>query len=134
MPQLQDLPLADVRSSRHAQRLELARVSHWRRLLRARIDLVVAVAVLPEPLGGDRSGVLPSPAERDLPAAAELVDAMRQAGPSEFDRLGTLFDLDRRLASYEATVSQSLGGTTEEFIRRLAMNPASTLADLQHFA
>ena len=127
---LKDLPLTTVRSSRQAQRLELARVTHWRRLLKARIDLIVAFAVLPDPLGGHEALVPPSGAGSNLPNHALLVDAVRRRGPSELDRLGELLDLDRRLASYEAAVTQALCGTTEEFIRRLAMDPSSSLLHL----
>jgi len=129
-PRLTDLPLTTVRSSRQAQRLELARVTHWRRLLQARIDLIVAVAVLPEPLAGAHTGVPRSGAIANLPGLDELTGAVRKTGPSELDRLGELFELDRRLASYEAAVTQALSGTTEEFIRRLMMDPSSSLLNL----
>ena len=126
-PRTEALALSGLRSSRQSLRIERARVVHWRRLLRARIDLAVAVAVLPEALGQDEWGVLPMGAERDLPPASELIDAVRRANPSDLDQLGDLLILDRRLASYESTVDQALDGTTDEFIRRLALNPAASL-------
>lgn len=127
----QTLALSDLRYSRRALRIERTRVARWRQLLRARIDLAVATAALPEPLGQDPSGVLPVGAERDLPCHLELVCAVLDgAQPAELDRLGELRDLDHRLASYESTVSQALGGATDEFIRQLAMDPAASLRGL----
>lgn len=125
---MEALALSDLRSSRRALRVERARVAHWRRLLRARIDLAVASATLPEPLGQDASGVLPTGAERDLPCHLELVCAVLDRGPTpELDRLGELRALDRRLASYESTVGQALGGATDEFVRQLATDPPACL-------
>lgn len=125
------LILSNLRYSRRALRVERSRVARWRRLLRARIDLAVATAALPDPLGQDANGVLPTGAERDLPCHLELVSAVLDGGPSSaLDHLGELRDLDRRLASYESTVTQALGGTTDEFIRRLALDPAASLRGL----
>ena len=120
--------LSDVRSSRWALGLERTRIKHWRRLLRARIDLAVASAALPEPLGQDANGVLPVDIERDLPDDVELASAVLGGRPPrELDRLGDLRALDRRLASYESTVSEALGGATAEYIRQLAEDPAACL-------
>ena len=130
-PRSETPTLSRLRSSRRSLRIEHARVVHWRRLLRARIDLAVASAVLPEALGQDAWGVLPASAEHDLPEHLELVAAVRQDARGELDNLGQLLHLERRLASYESTVSQALGGTTDEFIRRLATNPAASLLSLQ---
>jgi len=124
----QALALSDLRYSRRALRIERTRVAHWRRLLRARIDLTVATATLPEPLGQDHSGVLPTGAERDLPCHLDLVCAvLDERGPTELDYLVELRDLDRRLASYESTIGQALGGATEELIRQLTLDPPASL-------
>ncbi|RYV50594.1 hypothetical protein [Pengzhenrongella frigida] len=117
-----------MRSSRRALRVERSRIVHWRRLLRARIDLAVASAALPEALGQDRLGVLPVDIERDLPDDLELTDAVLAGRPTgELDRLGDLRALDRRLASYESTVSQALDSATTEYIRQLAATSADHL-------
>ena len=119
---------SDVRSTRWALRLERTRVRHWRRLVRARIDLAVASAVLPDPLGQDAAGVLPVDIERDLPDGLELANAVLTGlADGELDRLGDLWALDRRLASYESTVSEALGGATAQYVRQLAVDPAACL-------
>ncbi|MGV8967431.1 MAG: hypothetical protein ACOH2F_14275 [Cellulomonas sp.] len=121
-------PRSDVRSARWALRLERTRIQHWRRLVRARIDLAVASAVLPDPLGQDAAGVLPVDIERDLPDDLELANAVLAGLASgELDRLGDLRALDRRLASYESTVSEALGGATAQYISQLAAEPAACL-------
>lgn len=129
-PLTEVLALSDLRYARQSLRIERSRIAHWRRLLRARIDLAVAVAVLPEGLGQDEWGVLPPGAERDLPHNLQLVNAVRDGGPADLGSLDDLLDLDRRLASYQATVSEALGGTTDEFIRRLAANPTAGMRHL----
>jgi len=96
--------------------------------VRARIDLAVASAVLPDPLGQDAAGVLPIDIERDLPDDVELANAVLEGLPErELDRLGELRALDRRLASYESTVSEALVGATAEYIRQLVVDPAACL-------
>ena len=55
-------PLLDdtesLRARRRALRAEMNRVQHWRRLLRARIDLSVSAALIPDRLGLVASGAL----------------------------------------------------------------------------
>jgi hypothetical protein len=123
--------LYDLRRSRTALRAESARVEHWRRLLRARIDLTIATAALPGRLGENAGGTLPPASMRDLRDHLELVTALQDSGaPPELGSLGALRELDHRLASYEATVSEALGGATDELIRRLAMDPSASLHGL----
>jgi hypothetical protein len=130
LPPAEALALYRLRYSRRCLRVEQKRIAHWRRLLRARIDLIVAAAVPPDLLGQDDWGVLPASAERDLPDHLDLVCALSDGRPADFDRLGELLNLDRRLASYEGSVSLALAGCTEELIRALAANPASSLQDV----
>lgn len=95
--------------------------------MRARIDLAVASAVLPDSLGQD-AGVLPVDIERDLPDDLELANAVLAGlAGGDLDRLGDLRALDRRLASYESTVSDALGGATAQYLRELAVDPAACL-------
>ena len=117
---------SDTHGSRWALRLELSRVTHWRRLVRARINLAVAAVILPDALGQDPTGVLPTGIERDLPDDLELAVAVLSGLPDgELDRIGDLRALDARLASYEATIGQALDGATAEYVRRLAAHPSA---------
>ncbi|WNB85887.1 hypothetical protein [Cellulomonas sp. ATA003] len=82
-----------------ALRAERSRVTHWRRLVRARMDLAVAALVLPEALGPDA----------DVPDLLALVDAVSAGGPQgELDRLESLRDLDARLARHAQGVDQAI--------------------------
>lgn len=120
--------LGDLRSTRRALRGERVRVARWRRLVRARLELAVASATLPGPLGEEATDVLPVLAENDLPTHIELAVALRSGLPDgEVDLIEPLRDLDRRLARYAETVEEALARTTEELICRLATDPAATL-------
>ena len=123
--------VGDLRSTRRALRDERVRVARWRRLVRARLELAVASAALPDPLGEQATDVLPVLAENDLPSHIELVVALR-AGLSDggVDLIEPLRDLDRRLARYAETVDEALARTTEAYICTLATDPAATLRTL----
>ena len=124
--------LSDLRSSRRALRVERVLIARWRHLLRARIDLAVATAALPDPLGLQAGHPLTFEVQLDLPGHLDLVCAVLDGAPlGELDRLDVLRDLDRRLARYEAMVDRALGGATDEFIQTLALDPAASLLVLR---
>lgn len=82
-----------------ALRAERSRVTHWRRLVRARMDLAVAALVLPEALepGGD------------VPDLLALLDAVSAGGPQgELDRLESLRELDASLARHAQGIDQAV--------------------------
>jgi len=115
--------LAELRRARRLLRAERARVVQWRRLVKARLDLAVAMAAQPESLGQDVDA-LPVGLEADLPQHAELVEHVLGGGPAiELDRLQALRELDKRLARYEQAVTEALEAATTEFIRRVAVDP-----------
>jgi hypothetical protein len=117
-----------LRHSRRALRLELTRVSKWRRLIRARVDIAIASAALPEPLGQDVLPYLTCDAQDDLPMYRELDAAVRGGLSSgEIDRIDTLRELDDRLARYEALVTGALSEATEDFITKLSRHPSDAL-------
>lgn len=122
--------LTELRRARRLLRAEKSRIGQWRRLVRARLDLAVAAAAQPEPLGQE-ADVLPVGPETDLPMHAELVTQVLGGGPSiDLDRLEALRDLDRRLARYEEAVSVALDAATSEFIRRAAADPREMCSPL----
>lgn len=123
--------LAELRSARRALRAEKARIVQWRRLVRARLDLAVAAAAQPEPLGQDPE-CLPAAPETDLPVHGELVANVLGGGPSiDLDRLHALRGLDKRLARYEQSVGEALDAATSEFIRRVAGDPTEMFRPLE---
>lgn len=123
--------LAELRRARRVLRAEKARIVQWRRLVRARLDLAVAAAAQPEPLGQDPE-VLPAAPEADLPMHADLVENVLGGGPSiDLERLHALRALDKRLARYEQSVAAALDAATSEFIRRVAGDPREMFRPLE---
>ena len=123
--------LNELRRARRLLRAERARIVQWRRLVRARLDLAIAVAAQPDPLGLD-ADVLPSGEEADLPVHSELIAHVLGGGPSiELDRLQALRALDKRLARYEQSVAEALDAATTEFIRRVAADPLAMVRGIE---
>ncbi|MCB2174270.1 MAG: hypothetical protein KQH57_00525 [Actinomycetales bacterium] len=110
----------DSAATRRAVRAERASVTRWRRLLRARLDLLVATYAPPERLGEMGWDVLPQ-AQLAAPDTDELRAAIDNS-PAEADRVGAmrrLRDLDRRLAGYATELDAALDATTEALVMRL---------------
>lgn len=109
----------DAAPARRAVRSERAEVARWRRLLRARLDLLVASYAPPGPLGTVCWDVLPD-AQLALPLADELLRAV--ALPPETDRVEAmrrLRDLDRQLATYAEELDSTWDMATEGLVRSL---------------
>jgi len=115
--------LDGLRDRRRALRGEIVEVGHWRRLLRAKIDLTVSRGAGPRPLrpadpciceGVDTSGLL----ALDLPGVCRV--------PEDFS-LGALPQMrsaDARLARYEVALREALMETTDELVKELT-DPSS---------
>jgi len=119
-----DHQVRSLRLDRRALRAEQARVVWWRRLVRARIDLAVAGAARPDPLGEDVAFQLPLDVTLSLPRPSELESLLPDVVPTDVEALGRLRELDSRLASYEESVSDALVRTTDRLISRLADDPS----------
>jgi hypothetical protein len=124
--------VAELRCSRRALRAELARVSRWRRLMCARLDLAVSSAVPPEVLGLDPalllSGVLASapPHQEDLARALPLTLPI-----TEVSHLDQLRRLDNELARYQRDLDTTLAAVTEQYIAHLTVDPLAALDGLR---
>lgn len=121
-----DEPLHDLRLERRALRAERDRVSWWRRVVRARMDLAVAGAAAPGALGEEVAFVLPLDVCLQVPRPTELQTAL-PAGDAgrELGLLPALRSLDERLASYETGVVEALERATLRMVERLADDPAA---------
>ncbi|MBD7920033.1 hypothetical protein H9657_17310 [Cellulomonas sp. Sa3CUA2] len=121
-------PLHDLRLERRALRAERDRVGWWRRVVRARMDLAVAGAAGPGPLGEDVAFVLPLEVSLQVPRPGELHEALPDGDVGhEVGRLTALRALDQRLATYEAGVAEALERATGRLVARLADDPAAAL-------
>jgi uncharacterized caspase-like protein len=138
--ELAELPLPALRRRRGLLQDELRRVQHWTRLVRARLDLLVATACGPEELhvpveaaahggpldrllGGARPGeaLLPDAlVERDPGHGLRgLVVLERPAGSADLDeQLRELSAAQRRLAAYDAALLAELAVATDVLAER----------------
>jgi hypothetical protein len=123
--------LSELRSSRRALRAERARVSYWRRLVAARIDLALARVAPPDQLGLDLTLLLDGAVHTAPPAHADLDRVLRHSLPiTEIHHLDELYRLDERLASYQRDLDDVIATTTAKFIDHLSRDPLAALAGL----
>lgn len=121
-------PLHDLRLERRALRAERERVSWWRRVVRARMELAVAVAAGPDVLGEGVAFVLPLDVSVNVPRPGELRDALPDTDAGqEVGLLPALRALDERLAAYETGVAEALERATARMVDRLAADPDALL-------
>jgi len=127
----ESMRLSELRSSRRALRAERARVSYWRRLVSARLDLALACVAPPDQLGLDLTLLLDGAVHTAPPAHADLARALPHSLPiTEIHRLDELYRLDERLASYQHDIDEVLATTTSKFIDHLTLDPLAALAGL----
>lgn len=117
-----------LRLDHRALRAERARVAWWRRLVRARIDLLVARAVGPQPLGEELAFALPVEVGVEVPRPSELETVLGPRTPgAEVALLEELKALDQRLARYQEGVEQAFVRATDALIDHLATDPEAVL-------
>lgn len=124
-------PVLDARAARRALRAERAQLSHWRRLLRARLDLAIAGLAPPEHLGTLTWDLVPDAAVL-LPEYPDLSDAIRMTDDVDVVELLTrLRRLDRMLSRYAAELDGAIEESTQELLSEQAAVPqqASPIAD-----
>ena len=114
-------PLLDdtesLRAHRRALRAEMNRVQHWRRLLRARIDLSVSAALIPDRLGLVASGSLSDVTPPDHVRMTTLVRGDLSA--SAVLDIEELRDLESDVQEYGRRVRSELERVTEQLVQRL---------------
>jgi hypothetical protein len=118
-------PAADARATRRALRAERAQLQHWRRLLRARLDLAVAGLAPPEHLGAFTWDLMPDTAVL-LPRSQDLSDAVRVGEEADVvDLLTRLRRLDRMLSRYGDALELAIEETTQELLTEQAAATAT---------
>ena len=141
-PELAPLALAELRAYRQELITEEARISYWRRILQARLDLA---------LGDERSlgrlrGVLSEHQENSRRLARQSVDGdvpggspplpdltvlwETQAGPDDPAMLGRLADAEQQLSAYRRSLHARLDAATGELISRYRDEPSLALQSL----
>lgn len=148
-PALDHLDLAGLREYRAALQAEEGRVSYWRRILQARLDVVRAGSPGSGPVGGVdlrpvltdarvSSGrnalveIVPVDDIPPLPSLGELWERRVQpsdtAGMSALER--DLEQAEQQLSSYRSALHERLGGATGELIARYRQEPTLCLSAL----
>ena len=142
------LGLAGLRTYRRTLTHEESQVSYWRRILQARVDVLVAgqggraldSAALATMLTSDRVGVGRralieiSPAD-DIPPLPNLAALWaRQPDPADpaavAEHVADLTEAEQELSSYRSAVHHRLGAATGELIARYRERPALCLSAL----
>jgi hypothetical protein len=124
--------VSDLRLDRRALRDEHARVTWWRRLVRARLDLAVAQAARPQTLGEDVAFQLPLEVGVEVPRPAVLAAILGGTEPvADVARLNELRALDAQLSTYAAGVEAALTRATDRLIARLAADPEMAVVGLR---
>lgn len=115
--QPEDSETESLRARRRALRAEMNRIQHWRRLLRARIDLSVSAALLPDRLGLVTPGALGEFAPPDHVRMTTLVRGGLAA--SAVMDLRELRSLENEMREYGHRVRSELERVTEMLVQRL---------------
>lgn len=124
------LEIAYLRSTRKALRAELSSLAHWRRLLRAKIDLTIARGTLPAAPGASIPHDVNHPQPIDtsaLPPANDLAALCAVDGPAFLmTDLPALRAADASLAAHETAVRAELMRLTDLLVETLSAGDAPT--------
>jgi hypothetical protein len=140
-PELAHLTLQELRDYRQDLMAEETRVSYWRRILQARLDLVIAPSdtaaldrlrvVLNEHADSSRRlALLPVATAEEAPPLPDLTALWATAtdGPDAGDGLVTrLADAEQQLSAYRRALHQRLDAATGELISRYRDVPTLAL-------
>jgi hypothetical protein len=142
-PHLADLSLPDLRAYREQLRAEEERISYWRRLIHARVDLINAGTVTDSPIDVDTLGrvlgdtgsgqvreqLLRVRASDPLPDLPDLGDVwVTPTDETEVDHaLERLGAAEATLTSYRRGLHERIDEATAELIVRYRAEPARAL-------
>lgn len=146
LPEFAHLSLEALRTYRTALTHEESRVSYWRRIVQARLDVVRAgedgsgLNHLREVLVQAQSGqgrtalvdIVPIDDVPPLPDLAELWDRIPVPGDTEgnAELEAGLADAEERLSAYRAALHRRLAGSTQELVARYKDEPTLALLAL----
>ncbi len=147
-PQFAHLPLVGLRQYRKALSQEENRVSYWRRIIQARLDVVRALgggggpdldALRPvlgaERVGAARTALLDIVPVDDIPPLPNL-ESLWERDPRPGDDahndalVGDLVNAEAQLSAYRAALHRRLAAATDELIARYHEEPALCLSAL----
>lgn len=143
-PELAPLALDELREYRQELIQEESRVSYWRRILQARLDLALGDEASLERLRGvlsehqrtsRRLAMAPIESDLDMPPLPDLAVLWQtQSGPGDSpddaDILRRLTDAEHELSAYRRSLHDRLDAATGELISRYRDEPALALRAL----
>lgn len=148
-PEFAHLPLAGLRQYRKALNQEESRVSYWRRILQARLDVVRSMGNAPAApdfeslrpvladarVGAARSALLDIVPVDDIPPLPQLEslwdrDAVDGDEAHNAALVADLERAERQLSAYRAALHRRLGAATTELIARYREEPSLCLCAL----
>ncbi len=146
VPELAHLSLAELRAYRQEVTAEEGRVSYWRRILQARLDLLMTdndldvVSRLRKVLADGRGPVrrsalltvLPSDVVPPMPDLSALWEAQPPPGdgPARQDLVNRMTAAERELSLHRQALHEALDQATSELIARYAEDPRQALIAL----
>jgi hypothetical protein len=148
-PEFAHLPLVGLRQYRKALNQEESRVSYWRRILQARLDVVRSMAgatagpdfeslrpvLADERVGAARRALLDVVPVDDIPPLPQL-ESLWERDPIEGNAahnealVADLERAERQLSAYRAALHRRLGAATTELIARYRDEPSLCLSAL----
>lgn len=137
-PELAPLTLDELRVYRQDLITEEARVSYWRRLVQARLDLAVAdhgsldrlrVVLTDQQQESGRLAVLPVAGDAGLPPVPDLA-VLWDSESVESEVLTRLADAEHELSAYRRSLHERLDAATGELISRYRDEPVLALRAL----
>lgn len=147
-PEFAHLPLVGLRQYRKALSQEESRVSYWRRIIQARLDVVRALDGAPGPdlealrpvLGAERVGaartalldVVPVDDIPPLPNLERLWERDPRPGDEAYNEAlcADLVRAEAQLSAYRAALHRRLSSATAELIARYREEPSLCLSAL----
>lgn len=145
--QLASLDLDGLRDYRHRLEAEEDRVSYWRRLVHARLDLLAAESAADHPLsvadlvrvlgdtgtGQSRRALVSVRAAEPLPELPELTEMWAtEVDPHDpvqvADAVERLTRAERQLTDYRRALHERIDGATAELIVRYRAEPTAALS------
>ncbi|WP_029069086.1 hypothetical protein [Jonesia quinghaiensis] len=113
-----ELSETELQETRRRLRTELATIAHWRRLIRARIDLTIAQATPPPQLGGylqEFLSISPTMNSQLQDVSAQVLTAHTLYSVTD---LPDLKRSELALTTYEKDVRTALMAVTDELVAR----------------
>lgn len=138
-PELAPLGLDELRAYRQELITEEARVSYWRRLVQARLDVAVDDEASLERLRtlltdqqqqSRRLAVQPVETHLDLPPVPDLAVLWQREAGADGEVLSRLADAEHELSAYRRSLHERLDAATGELIARYRDEPSLALRAL----